>query len=83
MGDEPEVKPTVGDWGCGLFAVIALAMAGLTVVGAVVELVANGPSPRLLAGTAWVLVWYWFGMGAWRRTAWSSTPDDQTAGPGC
>jgi uncharacterized membrane protein len=50
----------------------ALLLVG-SVVGAIVELYADGLSLSLVFGlVVSLLFWYWIAMGAWRQTSWSS-----------
>jgi hypothetical protein len=70
----PEVQPTVRDVGCGLVALIAALLLVGSVIGAIVQLYADGLSFSFAFGLVSLLFWYWVAIGAWRRTTWSSRP---------
>jgi hypothetical protein len=70
----PEVPPTVRDLGCGLVALIAALLLVGSVIGAIVELYADGLSFSFVLGLVSLVLWSWIAIGAWRRTTWSSRP---------
>lgn len=76
-------KPTVRDYGCGLVAVLAGLMFVASVLGGTLALLDRGVSFGLIVGLGFqVLFWFWIALGAWRRTAWSSTHASATGTEG-
>jgi hypothetical protein len=76
-------KPTVRDYGCGLVAVLAGLMFVASVLGGTLALLDRGVSFGLIVGLGFqVLFWFWIALGAWRRTAWSSTDTSATGTEG-
>jgi hypothetical protein len=73
IGEAAEQQPIGRDRGCGLVALIAALLFVGSVVGAIIQLYADGLSFSLVFGlVVSLLFWYWIAMGAWRRTTCSS-----------
>jgi len=82
MTEAQEARPgvRVRDVGWGALAALCL-VSGTSVVFALVWNIVKGDVAQVLAIGVSLLLHWWIGMGAWRRTRWGRPRDVEVAAP--